>query len=209
MPPIGSAFGDTVDRTAQILQGLETLRDSAPNGSPTKRTLTPTRLEFAYEAGFLRVFTQWESLLEESTLRYMCGYTYLGYIPAFPPLSGKQPNLTVARSVLFGSNHYLLWHNATKNANRVAGRLMGCPIENVMRSSLAWLEPVSHVRHRIAHDTQDSRAKFDLATLHLAGRRLHGGSVGRFLRGTDPTGASRRFNQITGTLKRLAIQVAP
>jgi hypothetical protein len=209
MPPIASAFCGSADRAMQILQALESLRLSSPMGSLTRTTLIPPRMEFAYEAAFLRIFTQWESLLEEATLRYMCGYTYAGYAPTFPSTASKQPDLATARVSLFGSGAFLLWHNPSKNASRLAGWVTNCPVEVVMRSTTSWLETVSAVRHRIAHDSADSRQKFDAATIALAGRRFRGASVGRFLRGGDPFASTRRIHQFVSAFKGLALQIAP
>ena len=209
MPPIGTAFCDSVDRAVHILQGLEALRVSSPTGSLVRTTLMPMQMEYAYEAAFLRIFTQWESLLEEATLRYMCGYTFAGYTPAFPAGVSKQPDLSTARVNLFGARDYLLWHNAKVNAKRVAGFVALCPVEAVMSSAIGWLDPVSAIRHRIAHDSLDSRRKFDLATTTLAGRRFPGSSVGRFLRGRNPLVTARRVQQLSSNFKGLALQIAP
>jgi hypothetical protein len=63
MPALGSAFCRKADEALDVIRALESLRVvSAPHGVAV-RELTPTRLEYSYEAAFLRVFSQWEVLI--------------------------------------------------------------------------------------------------------------------------------------------------
>jgi len=162
-----------------------------------------------YEAAFLRVFTQWEVLMEESSVRYMCGYSYGTYQPTYPGSTLKRPNIPAARHSLLNGKPYALWHDATRNADRVAKWVALCPVETVARSATTWLDPVSAIRHRIAHNSDDARQKFYAATLTLSGRRFTAGSVGRYLRASDPASSGRRLDDLVLRLKGLALQVAP
>lgn len=209
MPPLGTAFCEAADKALVVIQGLEILKGSVAAGSSAHLTLSPTRLEYTYEAAFLRIFTQWEVLLEEAAIRYMCGYTLVQFQPTFPAGVTKQKDIIQARGLLLGGRPFALWHKATKNADRVAKWVDLCPVETVMRSSATWLDSVSSIRHRIAHSSDDARQKFDSATLALAGRRFRGGSPGRFLRGIDVATGGRRIDRLISQLKNLALQVAP
>jgi hypothetical protein len=79
MPPLGTRFAEAAARAATIAQAGELARSDARPGSRTYRELTPPRLEALYEMAYLRVFIAWEDLLEESFLRFMCGYECTAY----------------------------------------------------------------------------------------------------------------------------------
>jgi hypothetical protein len=209
MPALGSAFCRKADEALDVIRALESLRVvSAPHGVAV-RELTPTRLEYSYEAAFLRVFSQWEVLLEEATIRYMCGYSSDNYVPNRPSTTAKQPNIPVARTSLLGSRPFALWHDPIENADRIAKWVDSCPVEMVMRSASPWLSSIGYVRHRIAHDTRDARVKFESASLELSGRRYRRGSVGRFLRHAERESSDRQIDRLVQALKSLALQVAP
>lgn len=208
MPALASAFTVSASRSSSVIAALESLRSISAVGSPARRTLTPERLEVAYEAAFLRVFTQWEVFLEECTIRYMCGYSHVAYTPTYPASGGKKRTLTEARADLLNNRPFALWHDTQRNADRVAKWLTNSPVEQVMRTSSAVLDPMSAVRHRIAHASDDAKQKFDAAALALAGQRFGGGSVGRFLRGKNPGQPQTRYVDLVAILSALARQIA-
>jgi hypothetical protein len=85
---------------------------------------------------------------------------------------------------------YLLWHSPQQVIQRCQTYICNgtgylARQEKVIDSSLARLEYMSHMRHRIAHDNKDTKAKFNGATLGLVGRIYRGSRPGRFLRDVD------------------------
>src|SRR6266851_5231591 len=74
MPDFGRLLSSRVAVAAQLPATFETLRANAAPGSREHRLLHPTRIEAAYEMAFLRIFIAWEDLLEQSFIRYLCGY---------------------------------------------------------------------------------------------------------------------------------------
>jgi hypothetical protein len=75
MPPLAAQFAQQVDKALLIAEIGERIRISSPRGSVAWRELHPARLEVLYEMAYLRIFMLWESYLEESFLRYLCGYS--------------------------------------------------------------------------------------------------------------------------------------
>jgi hypothetical protein len=209
MPPLGTGYAEVADGSLAAAAAVEMARLAVPADSVARKALNSTRMHYVYEAAFLKTFAAWETLLEEATLRYMCGYSAVLYPnPAFPANITRATSLAQARQRLFGNYPFLLWHDPTRNANRVSGWVQGCPVEVVATTAQQWLEWVAAVRHRIAHRSDDARHKFDNATMGLAGVRIPGASAGRFLRSEAPSGR-RWIVELTGGMKGLAIQVAP
>lgn len=206
MPPLGTDFGIYVDRMLTVCASIEIVRESSQSNSPARRELTHVRLGHLYEAAYLRVFAKWETFLEETCLRHMIGYTSPMYAP-MPMMTGIK-TLSVARTQLYGTRDYLLWHNPRLAARRASTHLVNSPVETVLYSSIQSLEWMAAVRHRIAHDSDDARSKFDAATMGLAGQRYRGGRPGLFLR--SPSSGSQRWLPTLATrLKTTALQIAP
>lgn len=178
----------TIQGTLKWLGATEALWLAAPPTTEIRRTLKVPQLEALYEAAFLRIFTAWEAFVEECLIRLMAGYRTSSYVPV--ATSGKHLFRTVreARSELYTGRDYLLWHNPTSIEKRSARYLVGSPIELQVRSSRVWLDDIAAVRHRIAHSSDDSHAKFTYASTHLTGTG-HRGGPGRLLRATDPADA--------------------
>lgn len=63
--------------------------------------------------------------------------------------------------------------------------------------SLAYLEHLAAIRHRIAHDQKDARTNFDTASSAIAGRTYPGARPGKFLRDTDRSSPPRRWLEVT------------
>jgi hypothetical protein len=209
MPSLATNFGYIADRTVAFTAALEYVRRSSNLGSLGRAELTPARLELAYEIAFLRIFAEWETLLEEVTVRHMCGYTSSMYAPTFPPGIAVATTINAARITLLGGNRFVLWHDTGRNLRRVGRLLVGCPVETVTLSARTWLDDISAIRHRVAHRSDDARINFDSATLHLAAQRFRGSSAGNFLRSQDPSTGDRRIAVVVTRFKRLAAQLAP
>lgn len=208
MPSLGTAFAARVDAAIGTAAAVEIARTSAAPGSRAHTALSLVRVEFVYEASFLRVFAEWETLLEECSLRFMCGYRTPWYTSSFPTAVGPAPSLQKARQRLFAGRAYLLWHDPSANAARIRRWVAACPVESVSVTAQQWLEWLAYIRHRVAHRSEDAHRKFDIATMGLAGRRVPGGSVGRFLRMNGPSG-QRWLVELSRGLTGLGYQLAP
>ena len=211
MPALSSQFADAAATALALAEAGELVRQGAPRGSVAFRELKPSRLEALHEMAFLRVFVEWENFLEASFLRTLCGYVSPLYTPAFTPGSARQPTLAAAELALLAGNQYLLWHNPVTTVSRAKKWFIGAPHELVILSNLARLEWFAWVRHAVAHRSDDSKRKLDLATGNLAGRRYAGSSAGRFLRDWDPQShpQTRWLHSITAELVALSGQICP
>lgn len=204
MPPYTKGFAGHVSDA--ILLAVEAEYASTALG----RSRWPVaRIELLYELAYLRLFIQWELLLEQSFLRYLCGYSSAH--GTFAPVTLPGPStLAAARLLVFGGRDFLLWHDASRVVARAQRYLMACPHETVLASHAARLAQFSAVRHRIAHDHDDARLKFNAATMLIAGRRYRVARPGRFLRDWDRSVAPpRRWLETLATeLANLAAQIA-
>lgn len=168
------------------------------------------RIEYLYEISFLRVFVEWEVFLEQTFLRYICGYGSRHGI--YAPVVGRQhcSSIGQAEALIFGQRGFTLWHDPTRVVNRAKGYLQGAPHELVIQSSVSRLECFSAIRHRVAHGQDDAKQKFDRATMLLCGRRYRGARPGRFLRDWDTASQPRQrwIEVISLELAGLANQIA-
>jgi len=94
MPALAAALSTDVTRAIDIAQAGELVRTAATPNSVAMRELRPSRLEALHELAFLRVFTTWESFVEETFLRMICGYVSSIYTPVFQ--QGKSKSATLA-----------------------------------------------------------------------------------------------------------------
>lgn len=159
-----------------------------------------------YEIAYLKAFVHWEAFLDAVFLRCLCGRaTRHG---ASTVAGGSFATITAASLAVAGGG-YLLWHNPQKVVARCAKYLPGSSLETVIKSAQTRLEYFGNVRHRIAHLHDDSRAKFDHASMQLAGRRYKGGRAGTFLRDWEPGTFPRRrwIEAIAEELSDLAAQI--
>jgi hypothetical protein len=204
MPPFANQFG------ARVRDALELARAGELAGSALGRREWPsTRIELLYEIAYLKVFVQWEVFLENTFLRYLCGYRSGHGI--FAPVTMPVPaTLGAAQVQVSRGRDFLLWHDPDRVISRSRTFLVQCPHENVLASHSSRLAHFSAVRHRIVHEQEDARSKFDLAAIQLAGRRYPASRPGRFLRDWDSTTVPpRRWLETLGTeLRNLAAQIA-
>jgi hypothetical protein len=209
MPPLAGQFGQQVDKALSIAQVGEIIRISSPRTSIAWRELYAARLEVLYELAYLRIFIWWESFLEESFLRYLCGYIS----SAGPASLANQPCKTIddARRAILGGQDYVSWSFPTSIERRCRRFVKNGLHELVISSNRARLEWFASVRNRIAHGSTHSKNQFNMATMGLVGRRYRGASPGRFLRdwvvGVSPS--ERWIQTIATELKNLALQIVP
>ena len=72
MPALAKHFQTACDTACRLAVAGELVR--ASGGVVARQEFTLPRLEYLYEIAFLRIFIAWEFFLEESFLRYMCGF---------------------------------------------------------------------------------------------------------------------------------------
>ena len=212
MPPLGTRFAEAAANAAAIAQAGEVARAAAQPGTEPFRDLSPARLEALYEMAYLRTFIAWEDFLEQTFLRFLCGYETATYAPQLIRAEGPYGTLAGAQTALYSGADYLLWHNPDKAIMRCRRWFVDGLHTTVLSSQLSDVEALAKVRHRIAHDSTQVRRGMDAASMLLAGRRYPGASAGRFLRDwkvDDPLVRERRLRVVTNQLIGLAKQLAP
>jgi hypothetical protein len=209
IPALELKFASAVDEALQLSEVAERIRALAPPRSLVRRELRTRRLEALYETSFLRSFLLWEDLLEQSFLRYLCGYE--SSIGAAPLRTAKFSRLSDAETAVLGTRDYVSWANPDTVISRARHYMNGSVHETVINSDLSRLRAFTAIRNRIAHSSHYARQQFDDATLLLVGRRLPASSAGRFLRDTAiwlPT-PETWLHHIVAELKSLALQLCP
>jgi hypothetical protein len=208
MPQLGVHFTHRISESLALAQAGD-LAAAARQGDPLRDEWYVTRVELLYELAYLRIFIEWELFLEQTFLRYLCGYVSRGGQIYSPVSGGFCATLQAAEATLLGGRPFALWHDPRRVINRARQFLSDCPHERVIGSHVARLVDLAAVRHRIVHGQKDAKQKFDSATINLAGRRYRGARPGRFLRDWDNSGTSaRRWLSALGLeLRNLAQQI--
>lgn len=211
MPNIGQILANRIATSLELPATFEELKANVQVGTIAHRLLHPKRIEAAYEMAFLRVFIAWEDALEQAFIRYLAGFSN-SHGP-LTPVAGKSFSATIpaAEAQLYGSRQYLLWHNPMHVIQRSQSYFSMGLHEIVCHSNLARLEAFAAVRHRIAHGQDDSRTKFDSATMLLTAKRYPGGRPGPFLRAVDlsQTPPKRWIENISTEFVSLVRQIVP
>lgn len=207
LPSLDQHLSSQIVSSLALVTRLEIAAIRTPNRAPDRIRISD--LELAYELAFLRVFMEWEILLEQSLLRLMCGFRHSG---GQEPLALGQNyclRLIDAEANLLGNKPYLLWHNPDLAINRASRIFNNSRYENIIASAQQRLKHFAAIRHRIAHSQKDAAQKFDTASMNIAGRRYAASRPGRFLRdwqvgSTPPT---RWLASICLELESLAKQI--
>jgi hypothetical protein len=180
MPRLDVGFSKEANRALELAQAGVRIRVGSPSNSVARRELTIARLEALYETSFLRTFLVWETFLEQSFYRYLCGHvSALGGCVLINP---AYATITAAETAVLGGNDFVSWANPTKVVKRAKLHMTGSFHELVLLSDLTRLGYFTSIRNRIAHPSDFARNEFDKATRALALRRYPGSSAGRFLR---------------------------
>ncbi len=161
---------------------------------------------------YLRVFIEWEALLEETFVRLMCAYELPAYQPQLKPPHAPFTTVADARNALYGGRDFLLWHNPGAVIKRCRKWFSNGIHDQVLSSNFARLEWFAKIRHRIAHSSDQVKREMDLASVQLAGRRYSGASAGRFLRDwkrDNPLVQERWLWVVANELRGIAGQLAP
>lgn len=166
-------------------------------------------IELAYELAYLRVFMEWEILLEGSLLRLMCGFAHSQGQEPLIQGAAYRAKIADAEAALLGNKQYLLWHNPTHVMNRAGGVFQNSRYEQIIASAQQRLNHFAAVRHRIAHSQKDAAMKFDAASMSLAGKRYAASRPGRFLRDWHPNSnpPTRWLSVVCTELESLARQI--
>jgi hypothetical protein len=209
IPDLAHRFEQRVNRTLSLAEAGETIFATSPRNSIAKRKLRLSHLEALYEMTYLRIFLEWETFLEESFIRYLCGYHSSQGPP--PLLQPPARTLADARHLVLGGRDYVSWASVSATETRCKKFFKYGLHERVLLSNRARLEWFSYVRHRIAHSSDYARMMFDRATMSLVGHRYRGSSPGRFLRDWDNTCTprERQLHAIGDEMKNLAKQIVP
>jgi len=210
MPGLAKAFEADPLRAVDLSQKGETARANLRPGPGRGGLISLQHLELLYELAYLRVFLAWEVFLEESFLRYMCGYA-AGHGQEIPTSGKYFGKLETARAALYNQRDYVLWHNPTVVLRRVSAHIDQGRHEGVIRSIAGRLESFARVRHRIAHSQPHAKTAFDQTTMSLCGKRFLGSRPGRFLRDFAPGRPApvRWLTVVTTELTALAFQITP
>ena len=179
------------------------------------RDWTPTKIEYLHELAFLRLFSAWESTLESVFLRMMCGHSTRSGRRERLLVGTYYSSLSKAEIALLGGRQYVLWHNSSAIIKRsqmhFCRRRMASPpiLEGVIASHQARLDAWAAVRHRIVHEQNDARMKFDHASTMFSGRTYPASRPGKFLSDLDKSVAPPRkwieaaINELTGLARQI------
>lgn len=180
MPDLSGALDLTIRKALELADAGESSRVRMLSISPP-RPITVRKLEQLYEMAFVKIFLGWETFLEASFLRYLCGYQSCNGQET--SINGTFfPDLGTAEAALLGRNDFVLWYKPITICRRVNGFLVNSLHHQVISSAQADLESYAAIRHRIVHAQKHAMREFDQATNRLAARRYSGSCAGMFLR---------------------------
>lgn len=208
MPPLDSAFRVEILNAEDLVTRLEAARIALASQAMTRHTLHVKKLELLYELAYLRVFLAWENFLEQSFLRFLCGYRHSGGQESI--LSGNYcRTLSDASATLFGNRGFALWHTPSTVVTRAQSFFANGRHEIIVSSNQARLAHFAAIRHRIAHAQDHAKFQFDQTTMALCGKRYLGSRPGVFLRDWAPSSTPPRrwIDAIAGELFSLAKQI--
>ena len=170
-----------------------------------------TRRLYIYEAAYLLAFSAWENALEQSFLRFLCGFRNTAGVPTRAGTWARPSNLHDANLLVLGGRRFKLWHGPHDVIDRSKGYFASGPHEVVLQSALAEIEDFAAIRHFVAHRNQDTALKFQAAATRLTGAPILGGRAGRMLRNDtiDPVTGSQVtwLERICADLERYASQI--
>jgi hypothetical protein len=187
LPRLDRSFSNEVTRLLDLAEGGENVRSRAQPRALIQQYWYPARIESLYELVYLKIWIEWEFFLEESLLRYMCGYNSRYGVMARVGGLPHYPTIAAAQAALLGAHHHLLWHSPTAVVNRARGHLVNSQHELVLNAAQVIVGHCAAVRHHVAHGQENTRIPFDNATMHFVGRRYSGARVGLFLRDWNTT----------------------
>jgi len=197
----------STDSALALATAGEIIRSNLVPASIAYKELTIARLEALYELAYLRIFLTWEAFLEESFLRYLCGFHNSAGPVALKV--GRFSTIDDARVAVLAGSRFVSWYNPVSVVRRAQRFCINSPHELVVVSVQTQLEWYAAIRGRIAHASTYARGEFDQATLGLAGRRIRGSRPGSFLRTIDHGAGKRWLHVLADGFKGLAGQITP
>lgn len=211
MPQLGSKCVARFNEDLKIAATTEGLWLGAPPASEIKKQLKVGQLEALYEATFLRVFASFESFLEDSLAHFMAGYATPNHSPSPAAGTALHATVTAALGALYGNRSYLLWHDVGRDIGRAKTHLLNCPLETILAANKVQLDDYASIRHHIAHNSKDSRQKFEAAARRITGS-THGGKPGRMLRSediSDPLNTPKWIRKVVDDMAGVVLQICP
>jgi hypothetical protein len=169
---------------AQLQSFAERLEANHAQLKTPRAGLTLTGLELSYQLIFLKVFLLWENSIEQIFYRLLCGYGSNSGVEPLKPGVSFSKSIDDSEQIILGGADYTLWHNPAallRKSDRYFDPQTSY-FRGVIAANTASLTLYANIRHRIAHSQSHAQAKFDAATMTLAGRRYPGSSAGKFLR---------------------------
>lgn len=219
MPRPMPRYDNSLHRQTQLVQGIITIAETAHSAGDKR--WSRDRLEALYELAFLRLFAGWEWCLEAILYRSMCGYASRAGRESvkagsfFRTVADAETEvLRVASAGKPKQFTYLLWHNCWQVMSRCQDHICSYQQgmsyigqqERVLSSCAARLNDFANVRHRIAHDHNDAKTKFDNSTKALANNKVYPLSrPGKFLRDWDSSVSPRRRWLDTATMELIGL----
>jgi hypothetical protein len=207
MPRLDMQFTALAQGAVDLALAGERIRSAAPAGSLFKTELSLQRLEAIYETGYLRVFLAWEEFLEQTFLRYICGY--VSALGSCTLIGSAFPNIADANGDVLGTRDFVSWADPRQVIRRSQTYTTLGFHETVLNSDLSRLLLFKSVRNRIAHSSEHARNEFDSATRTLTSKRYPASSPGRFLRDRAVTMPFPKswLELVTDELVSLSVQV--
>ena len=145
------------------------------------RQLSRARINQINELAFLGMYLAWESFIEASFIRFMCGaVTRTRYSPK---LYVAPTSLEHALSFfVVRPRDYVEWSSGQQVIERAEMVFKdGEPYKSAIRPSLTDLDHMQKIRNVIAHRSESAREKFEKSVRDMLGARPHGLTPGLFL----------------------------
>jgi hypothetical protein len=117
MPPFAAQFRQRVSEALSLAQAGD-LAAATPLGAPLRSEWHIARVELLYELAYLRIFVEWELFLEQTFLRYLCGYVSIGG-HIYPSVGGGFcATLQIAEATMLAGRPFFLWHDPIRVISR-------------------------------------------------------------------------------------------
>ena len=132
------------------------------------------------ELVFLKIFISWETFLEQTFIRYMCGgVTSSGY---YPDRYVKPKKIDHAMNILLQNKEYLDWTRWNEVKTWAKNFFKnGEPYEPAILGSEVKLNEMKTIRNRIAHHSEASTRKFHTLVRNKLGNVPRGITPGKLL----------------------------
>jgi hypothetical protein len=168
------------------------------------------RTESLTGLALLRLQLSWETLVEDSYYRYLCGAQAPSGVPP-RLLQQRSPNLESARRLVIGSASYVSWaHTPTTDRARVHFQ-SGEPYVSALAAASSVLSEMAIVRNRLAHSGDYAADRFSQVVRSRLGYVPRGMTPGRFLLAQVPgtTAGSRYIDVYVATVRAAGHSLVP